>query len=309
VDPAAVAKACGTLSHWAEARGYPAVALAFAQAAALAAPQDASHALRTGRLARNRGEYARAEAWIRRAQVLARRASAWEALGLSWLALGNLYVRRGNLPKARRYLEWRYRQPEVVGRACHDLFALCLQAEEVELAEVYAMRAAHAYGRRHPLLPRLAVDTAGLLLLQEEYEHAISVLVAAKDRLASPDLRLLSAAHLAYAAGQTGQRERFQANRQVVDELVRWSASGEGVSIALFEVAQGAAALGEVSTCERYLGWAQELASRRGERLVDIAADRLRRSVTASPGTGRHDQKPEVTAELVQRLVQKLAAV
>ncbi len=58
-----VAGACAALSRWAEARGATATALAFAEAAAGASPDDAALAFGAGRLARRRDEHGRAETW------------------------------------------------------------------------------------------------------------------------------------------------------------------------------------------------------------------------------------------------------
>ncbi|HEX8433411.1 MAG TPA: hypothetical protein VF625_19125, partial [Longimicrobium sp.] len=71
-DPVRVAHACRAVAGWAEGCRAPATRLAFAQAAALARPEDPRLALATARLARDLAQPARAESWFRRTVKLAR---------------------------------------------------------------------------------------------------------------------------------------------------------------------------------------------------------------------------------------------
>jgi len=98
-----VAAECRRVVEWAERRAALGTALAFAQAAALAAPADAALALETGILAVARGEEARAESWLRRALVLARREGDRSAHARACLELGDLYAGRDSVLLARGF--------------------------------------------------------------------------------------------------------------------------------------------------------------------------------------------------------------
>lgn len=68
-----IVQACCRISRWAEKGGTLGTALAFAQAAAMAFPQDAASALTVGLLASRLDQAPKAESWLRRSIVLARR--------------------------------------------------------------------------------------------------------------------------------------------------------------------------------------------------------------------------------------------
>lgn len=67
-----VSRSCLAVARWAEAQGKRRTALAFAQAAAVCAPDRADAALETGRLAVAADEDSRAETWLRRTIGVAR---------------------------------------------------------------------------------------------------------------------------------------------------------------------------------------------------------------------------------------------
>src|SRR5215207_6989154 len=94
----AIAEACRSISEWAEREGHDATALGFTQAAALAAPRNATFSLAVGRMARRRGEQARAETWFRHAIMIGRQAGDWDAYARAYIALGKMLLMRGNLP-------------------------------------------------------------------------------------------------------------------------------------------------------------------------------------------------------------------
>jgi hypothetical protein len=97
-----VTRACQALSRWAGDHGMPRTALAFAQSAALATPDQAGPAYLVGLLARRNAEYRRAETWFRRALGLARRSEDWPAWGsATCTASGATIPRRASGTSAR----------------------------------------------------------------------------------------------------------------------------------------------------------------------------------------------------------------
>lgn len=163
-DPAAVAAACLGISAWATERRAPATGLAFAQAAALATPDDPAAALEVGTLALRRGDDARAESWLRRALVLARRAEANPAATGACLGLGRIYAARRQAVQARRfYLSavGRARRSGLVremAAAMHGLFDLARTGATTDDADALARGALLRYGSAHPRAPKLLRD-------------------------------------------------------------------------------------------------------------------------------------------------------
>lgn len=161
VRPHEVAEACRRIVEEGRRRGAAGTALAFAQAAALADPADATAALETGTLAAQRGEEARAESWLRRAVVLARRRGNGAAYARACLELGHLYARR-EAPSAalRAYLRaLRHARRKGVHRArkaaLDALFDLAPQLRAPDDADALSRAALGAGGTAHPRAPEL----------------------------------------------------------------------------------------------------------------------------------------------------------
>jgi tetratricopeptide (TPR) repeat protein len=98
---AEAAKLCRKLSRWAEERLLPKTAAWYAQAAALALPTHADHALAVASVLRRNGDYLRAETWYRRAIGIARRRRDAQAYASSYLGVGNLFMLRAEYEKAK----------------------------------------------------------------------------------------------------------------------------------------------------------------------------------------------------------------
>lgn len=164
-DPAAagreVASACRAIARWAEAEGMLGTALAYSQAAALAHPAGASHAVETGLLALRRGETARAESWFRRAVVLGRRVGGKPAQARAQVELGHLAARRGSPLQARRLhlaamrSSRRFGLRDTFGAAAHALFDLARERAIPDDPDPYARAAMRVYGAAHPRAPEL----------------------------------------------------------------------------------------------------------------------------------------------------------
>jgi tetratricopeptide (TPR) repeat protein len=108
------ARACAEISGWAAEAGAPLTALAFAQAAALAAPERAPAALAMGLRAAEAGQEIRAEGWLRRAVVLARAARDRATQAHASLHLAGILARRGERERAARA----YRRAERLAARC-----------------------------------------------------------------------------------------------------------------------------------------------------------------------------------------------
>jgi tetratricopeptide (TPR) repeat protein len=279
--------ACREISQWAEGRQLPAVAIAFAQAGALAAPAHAAAGFRVGQIARDRAEYARAETWFRRTIGLGRQAKDWASYSEAFLGLGNLYIQRGNYPAARRFhirglrAARRHGLRDIVARALHDLFVIAVDTGAAAAeAQEFARGAFRAYGNHHPRLPRLAHDLAYFWMQRGRFPQSMAVFQAILPHMVNNGERLMTLADIGRAAGGAGNREVFD---EAWSEV--WSASGEwdkrpnGAQAAL-ELARGAASLKDWARAERAASTAREVAERRGEARVLLEAETVLDSVT-----------------------------
>ncbi|MDB4952337.1 MAG: hypothetical protein JWM27_4986, partial [Gemmatimonadetes bacterium] len=204
--PALLALVCGQVAQWAEARGAGGTALSFAQAAALAQPEDAACACTVGALALRLGRLTRAESWLRRAIGLGRRARDWNTYAACYLDLGVLYRRREVYPAARRFFVKAMRAARrhglsgVRGAALHGMFRIALTEGRTDEAERLARGASRAYGKGHPHLPQLLQDLAALWVDQERYARALPVLLRVLPHRRDPAERVATLALLARAA-------------------------------------------------------------------------------------------------------------
>jgi tetratricopeptide (TPR) repeat protein len=293
-----VAMACQHIAHWADGQGHHASSIAFAQAAAMALPADASYAYAVGRLARRRAEYARAETWFRRAVALARQSGDWTSYALAFSGLGNLYAQRGNVPAARRFhvrslrAARRHSLRQIQGSALHDLFVIAAATPDRDDPERYARAAFEAYGQDHPRLPALAHDLAYHWILKGHYEAALNVLQALLPHMTRLDERLVVLANVARSAAGAGERKLFEETWDEVWDGIARSDSLENAAQVLVELAHGAAALGEPERAERAADRAVQVASQRGEARVRAEAEALLEQVRRSRGTRRAPEAP-----------------
>lgn len=276
--PEAVMLACQRISQWAEAQDAMATALAFAQAAALAAPGSAREALRVGRLARRRGQHARAEGWLQRAIVLARQQRDRGTHAFAYTSLGNLHFIRGNVPAAERYqrralgIARRYSLHLRAAAALHDLFVVCAESGRDAEAIQLAREALQAYGPRHARVAALAHDVAYYWMRRGEFARALPVLRASASRTA-PHQRIVAIANVARAAGAVGDRETFDEYRRTALAIVDRDERAEHSSAALLDLARGTAALGDYDDAEALARRALHLATTLGEHRIRFEAE------------------------------------
>jgi tetratricopeptide (TPR) repeat protein len=320
----ALMEACQQVSEWADGAGYLATSLAFAQAAAIAAPAHAAAGLRVGFLARRRADYARAETWFRRTIGLGRQSKDWKSYAEAFLGLGNLYVQRGNFPAARRFhiralrAARRHGMREVQAAALHDLFTIAAESGQFTEAREYARSAFRAYGSRNPRLPRLAHDLAYFWMMHGRFEAALSVFQAILPHHATRGERLTARADIARAAGGAGNRAVFEEAWTELWGLAHESGNQEHAATALLDLAHGATSMGEWKKAEMAASAALESARRREENRVALAAEAVLESArgrrglevkTAPAAPAESEEETEgFAAELVRSLTMVLAS-
>jgi tetratricopeptide (TPR) repeat protein len=266
----AVGLGCYTVAEWAEERGAIGTALAWAQAAIEAWPQQPHYAYLVGRLARKRAEYEMAEAWLRYAMRLARRRMVWEVYALALAGFANLKRQKGNIPAAMRYHRLSLKAARKFGLrtfegdALYDLAVMCFEVGDAKHAFSYARQAVDAYGPGHSRIPPLAIDIGLFLMYQYgQFEFAAYIFQSLLPYVWEMPNRLLVSANLARAAAAAGWEEVFEKAWLDAWLLMGTSSSAEGHASALVQLSHGAASLNS---------W--ERASMAAERGLRIAADR-----------------------------------
>jgi tetratricopeptide (TPR) repeat protein len=317
---AQVTRACAAVSRWAEDQGLPRTALAFAQSAALATPDQAGPALAVGVLARRAGEPRRAETWFRRALGLARRRHDWRYYGLASLGLGSVAMQRGDHVAARGWfvralrISRRYALWDVRPLALHQLFTAAVRTGDAENAEAFAQRALKAYGAGHPRLVALAHDVAAFWLAAGRFDEALHAYRAVLPRVSEIVERRRVASGMARAAAGVGDRLTFATMWSETWRLVDEFGEGEGVAAALLALAEGAALLGDPDRGQMAAAHAHRIATQRDEAGVRTAAEKLMESLrTVRRGYAARNRgpapppepprpAPDFAAELVEAL-------
>lgn len=242
---------CMEVARWARANAAWGTAIAFAQAAALASPEDSAAAYAVGRLALQWGRPARAETWLRRAVGLARRTRDWESYALAHVGLGDVHAGRQARAAARRFYTQAIRAARrhgllpVRGTALHGLFLLSLETGELDEAERQAKAAMRAYGRGHPRLAELLHDVAYLWVTRERYGRAVPILQKLLASRTEPAERARTLAVLARAAAGTGERRLYEESWNAAWALLDGPAGTPVDARTLVELARGAARLSD----------------------------------------------------------------
>jgi tetratricopeptide (TPR) repeat protein len=211
-----IGKACLAFTDWATGAGATETALLFAEAAALAWPENARFAWVAGRLFRTHGRYRLSEYWLRRAARVAVWSDDFETQDLALNSLGNLFSQQGSFVDALNYLTRALavaRKHRIKGRqgaVTHDLFAVAVLTGDHSRAERLAVGAFQLYGSSHPNLPKLAHDVVQLWLRQGRFPLALPVLRALLRFFDVPQDRLRVLASTARAAGACGERQVYE---------------------------------------------------------------------------------------------------
>lgn len=319
-----VAEACRALAGWSDDHAYDATALSFTQAAALAAPRNASYALAVGRMARDRGELARAETWYRHTIMIARQIGDWESYGRAYLALGNMARERGNFPVSHRMHIKALRSgkrkglSEIVALASHEMFVVSTETGRNEQAEHYARQAFRAYGPEHRLLPALAHDIAYYWMNQGYFARALPVFEVLLPLFPGARDQLRVRAHIIRAAGGASDKDRL---RKTWNEAIRLTREPDAIPVladSLLEMARGATSVGVWDQAEQVAERAVAVAMERNESAVRMRAEsileaiRNNRSVEkaiAARSSGRTgDQADALANEMVRSLEHRTLA-
>lgn len=276
---------CLQLSRWAEARGAAETTIAFAQAGALASPEDAASALLVGALALRFRRLARAETWLRRTVGLARRTRDWSSYAQAWVELGMLYTRRGAPEPAQRAFikgmraSRRHGLLTVRAAALHGLFLLAMESGEPDDAERMARMAMRAYGRGHPRQPQLLHDLARLWADRGAFERAGASLQKLLPTRVEPMERIVTLALLARVGAGTGNRALYGEAWWDAWTLAQRGGSDETVAGALLDLARASALLRDAPRLEQACELALSGVARRGDARLLAAFERLARGL------------------------------
>lgn len=315
----AVAQACTGIARWAEEQGHLNTALAYTQAASVAAPRNARLSLAVGKLARRRGEAARAETWFRHTVMISRQIGDWESYSRAYIALGNMLITRGNLPAAGRMhikalrAARRKGLQQIQGMALHDLFVIADEMGRDEQAEEYARQAFRAYGGGHPSLLALGHDIAYFWMQRGYFSQALEVFQQLEPAATEPRARLLLTANIARAAAGVGNRELFRKAWTQVYRMTKDPELSGIVANVTLELALGAASLGEWDRAEQAGQESLDSAVRLGQAKVRFRAESLLESIrggrAAETRSSESRRAPARVDNMAHDLLRGLAAV
>jgi len=281
VKPEPLVDSCQRISRWAEEKGLPRAALAYAYAAAVISPGAPEHAYRVGLLSRKEADHARGEAWFRRAIGLARRNRDVPLQTTALLSLGNLFVWRGDYQRAEMAhrkalrLARRHGLRELRGKALHDLCVVAFETGQFEKAERYAYQACKVYRPGHPKLPVLAHDVAVLWLLQGKFHYALQAFKAVLPMMKSQGEQIWVLGTTAHAAGGARLKEEFTSVWMQAWRSIDSHPASESTGPALLNLAFGAAYLEDWERVEMAASLAMAVAVRRQEARVRTEAEML----------------------------------
>jgi tetratricopeptide (TPR) repeat protein len=282
-DGEIVSLLCLEVSRWALEQGSSGTALAYAQAAALASPEEAGPAQTVGSLALRWGRDARAETWLRRCIGLARRGRDWPSYAQAYVDLGTLYARRSLPGPARRFFTQAMRASRrhgllaTRGAALHGLFLLAMENGDLDDAERYAKASMRAYGRGHVQLPGLLHDIAYLWVTREAFGRAIPMLQKLLVARTGAAERALTLSILARAAAGTGERRLYEDAWSNAWSLINRPGAREDHARTLLELARASARLRDWIRMEQairlHASQPPRLADRKvTEQLAELAA-------------------------------------
>lgn len=212
VDPGVIGLMCRHIAGWAQERGHQATAVGFAQAAAVAMPEDASAAYTVGSLALAWGRLPRADSWLRRAIGIARRSKDLKSYARARLDLGTVCVLRGTPREARKQFVQAVRAARRGGAgherglALHGLARLARDTGKLEDAERLARAAARLIDRtlHRGAAARLLLDLGDILFARHRYTDAERALEFAAANLPGTADRVRAMALLARTATHSG---------------------------------------------------------------------------------------------------------
>ncbi|HEX8245755.1 MAG TPA: hypothetical protein VF541_19740 [Longimicrobium sp.] len=314
ISAADVGRACHLVYAWADQRGLLEAAAHFAEAAAYADPEHPAYAVDAAWSCRRvhvGGFLGRAAAWYQRAFVLSIHHGSHHDSLRSLTGYGALMQELGNLPEAKRAYLKAARRASRTGRkrraavAHHYLFALAAEhGEELDAVE-HARAAFRLYPIHDERLPYLAHDYASFLLVRyNAYRPALRLVRRALPKIEQPELIVIAAGTLAWAAGGALLAEEFRAAERLAVQMA--SLYELHAASALTAVASGARALGEWSAVFRYASMALPIARRRRDTWAETNSLALLAAVETGEPAPPEEMPAARTVDVSRRLAARL---
>ncbi|MDB4952225.1 MAG: hypothetical protein JWM27_4874 [Gemmatimonadetes bacterium] len=231
-SPGEIATACLDLAEWTATNVGRLTALAFAQSAAVADPDDPDAALQTGIHALEEGQLVRAGTWFRRAIALSRRSGKWDSYSAAYIQLATGLLRQGRHDAVRRAAmkamraARRHGTPHRRTQALHVLMLSAREQGDAVMAERFAHAAWRAARREKPASVPLLMDLARWWT-DTNPARARTVLRELLAREAQPGDWALMMALMARAAAHKGDRAAFDEAWAGTQRLLRRLAKSE----------------------------------------------------------------------------------
>lgn len=240
-------------------------------------------ALAAGKALREAGAYRLAARWFRLSFLIARDRGDYSAMAFAAGAQGLALKLRGAYPRAQSKFRLQLRLGERAGAmlpcafALHDLANIAIEGGSHAEATALARRALRAYPAAHPARLEIAHNIAFMWLEAGHFEaatQAFSALVPhfARERGA---VRRLAQSNLCRAAAACGMNQMYERLwPELCTDLMTAAESPEHartwVNLAYAAVSASDWMRGELAAAR-----AQDFASRRGERAVELAAEAM----------------------------------
>jgi len=293
VDRTQLAEACRAVYEWAENRSLVETAVHFAEAAARVSDEpELTNA--AGRMCRRCALNDRSAAWFARAFRLAVRERDKGETLRALLGYGALLKDIGRHAEARAMFERAASRAARTGRlrqaaeAHHDLLAIAAEVGAYYDAERHVRLAMKLYPVHHPRLPYLVHDFAFLLVRQQFYSIALSLLEDLLRVAWRPSEELLLRSTIAWAAAGSTRVEFHDRTEQEVLQLI--GLHDEYASAAYIHLAEGARHLARWDRAEGYAAAAWAAAQRRNEIVLAEEARNLQVVIRAREPAPREKQ-------------------
>lgn len=264
-----VVRACSEISTWAEANAFTTTATVWAEAAAVADPENPITSIDAGKRTRNAAMYDRAEIWFSRGNTLASRQRSRREQIRALLGYGTLLREVGRVDEAKRViaqasrLASHTRRQRQAAESAHDLMLVAILDGNDEEVLQFATEAIQSYPVHHPAVPGLVHDWCVYILRIGLHAQALPLLTQIVPLATRPDLNVLFASTWGRAGAGSGSREIFEEAVRVVISMAE--IHGRWASAAYGSIAEGACALKEWDRAEAYAARAVEIAIASGD--------------------------------------------
>lgn len=312
VQASHLAGACREVHAWAEERSLVRTAMLFAEAAAVADPDDPALANLAGRMCRRAACDERSASWFHRAFGLSVKARDRTEVIRGLLGYGALMKDLGEHEEARRYYERAARRAINTGRrrqaaeAHHDMLAIAAEVGTLREAERHVRRALELYPSYHPRLPLVAHDWALLLVRLHYYTPAIPLLKMAVRGTLTPELQILVWGTLARATAGARRQDDFS---EIEEKLLHlFGLNEEYAAAALIHLAEGSRTFGRWDRAATFVERALSIARERKDALLARDAAALRDQISARELAPREEEPsdPDRIERLTLRIESRL---